>query len=489
MVSSAAARLGLDTDETNPLLLRQMAKRKRQMHRRMIARARKVGGDLASPRVPSKRRVSADATLHLFPPLGERWLQPYDGPEPERKQLQFIYSERSSDSGQPEPAREQLQFIYSQRGSDAGLPALLHQSGQPHHRSQLHSGSYSAAPHEIAKHRATPGADGRDAAARRLRDAPISLLPCGAWPAKQDRLGHRGLFHQPELPPQPRRRLAVAAHERGALSPTKNRPQCTDLRENRQGTQVGRVRRPCPPVRRALAPGSDDRRFLWRRLPDEAFGVIAGFLSGLRDLGRLACTARRFSLKCIADRSCSDVGASSSSTAECWTIPEEGARRQLLVQPGYVRSWVRRSGCGTSWMRLLRDALTLLALESSALFEPHLATHDLRAGADEDGTATIMHSLYSPQEASLDNKSAGFQAPAEDGSAVFASASFGPPMRHGRHYVEATITQVGTHGVFIGVVPSDICNMRTATSQLPVCLAILIFHLQSALVPFMTQCL
>ena len=344
MVGIAAAKLGLDTEETNPVLLRQMLRRKKKAQRRRVDDARRRGTKkirqefaLWAPPWPTARGARDDATAGgsggcaaaAGPPYTERagvtlppWDQRWDAPvEPELE---------------PEP-----------RPPKPPLPEWI----QPPIAVSLRR-------RKLAKtwgRRSPPGESGAEAAAYRARNAPIALRPGGTWPEETVRVAerdHRTVFaKQPPLPKQPRLRQAAAARRRndgrevGSLSPACEARPAVQQRDNRHGiaikedgmpfrhsnitftTQNQRIvtRRPNPPTRRPLTPGSDRRRFHWRRLPHVCFGVVAAFLD-LPSLGRLACVARRFSIKCIA-------AGINGSGPEMWSVIEEGARRQLLDAP------------------------------------------------------------------------------------------------------------------------------------------------------------
>jgi hypothetical protein len=483
MVSSAAARLGLDTEETNPVLLRQMAKRKRQMHARRIASARKKGG--------AAKAVSAP----VLPAIDDRWLQPYEeeeygdyAEEEEEYGSQSTYSESATDEAswsRDEQQHYEPQLVATNEApwSRDDQPAVERGPLEPVNQPAVLSNR--AMPRGGWGRRPDPGVVGMEAAAHHIRNAPVALLPCGAWPVKKDQLGHRALFQKPELPEQPRRRLAARTRGNGVLSPMRDRQPCTQRRENRHTESIVRdadgrrvyehnrvsIRRPHPPIRRPLALGSDERRFLWRRLSNDLFIHVTTFLE-VRDLGRLACTARRFNVRCIAnpeqqaqrvvehaEETTRDDDVDSNRVPEMWSIPEEGARRQCASKPAHAHTWVVR---GTSWMRLLHKITTMLVLEHSALFKPHrTASRDLQASVDDSGTAVIAHSSLAAAEDAGSSSRTGAAVLKTD----FSSASFGPPMLRGRHYVETTILEPGTRGCFIGLVPAKSYNHRWVSER------------------------
>ena len=73
-------------------------------------------------------------------------------------------------------------------------------------------------------------------------------------------------------------------------------------------------------------------------LGDDVFIVIATFLD-VRSLAALHSTARRFWRKSVRDP---DHKKGEGAAAAMWSVPEEGARRQLRAHSDVVRAWVPR---------------------------------------------------------------------------------------------------------------------------------------------------
>lgn len=62
---------------------------------------------------------------------------------------------------------------------------------------------------------------------------------------------------------------------------------------------------------------------VFMRLPDEALAVVSSFLLDVKDLGRLACVAKRFRERCLRD----------PTTGQILSVVEEGARLAVLHHP------------------------------------------------------------------------------------------------------------------------------------------------------------
>ena len=89
------------------------------------------------------------------------------------------------------------------------------------------------------------------------------------------------------------------------------------------------------------------------------------------------------------------------------------------------------------------------------------STRDLQASVDDSGTAVIAHSSLATAEDAGSSSRTGAAVLKTD----FSSASFGPPMLRGRHYVETTILEPGTRGCFIGLVPAKSYNHRWVSER------------------------
>ena len=87
-------------------------------------------------------------------------------------------------------------------------------------------------------------------------------------------------------------------------------------------------------------------------LGDDVFVHIGAFLD-VRMLGRLACTAPRFSRKTVADPE--HEKGEGRPPPQMWTVAEEGARRGL-ERLARERGWVVRRDREDCWLEVLRKA-------------------------------------------------------------------------------------------------------------------------------------
>ena len=97
----------------------------------------------------------------------------------------------------------------------------------------------------------------------------------------------------------------------------------------------------------AYASSEQQRKAALPFLGDDIF-ILIGTKLNARMLARLACTAKRFWRKSVADPEHKGAGA-----PQLWSVAEEGARRQLKAHSEQVRGWVSRWG-GVGLVRRLR---------------------------------------------------------------------------------------------------------------------------------------
>ena len=163
-------------------------------------------------------------------------------------------------------------------------------------------------------------------------------------------------------------------------------------------------------------------------LGDEIFVLVAAYLS-VRDLGRLACVAKRFTASSMHDPTHTGAGS-----AEMWSPVEEGARRSLLNRDADRQAWVPRRD-GDSWLRLARQ---LEVLSAPLIFDRAAIGHVVLSAGGARATKTS-------EDEDEFGDSTGFRA-ASCGSACV--------LRAGVHFAQFTL--VGERAVaMVGIIRPD----------------------------------
>ena len=175
-------------------------------------------------------------------------------------------------------------------------------------------------------------------------------------------------------------------------------------------------------------------------LPDD---IVAQIFSRLRarDLGRLACTCRRFVLRLVKD---------SEPSLPLLSLVHEGARRSLQRRPQML-AWVPRRG-SEPWLELLGEA--------EALARP--ATFELRSWGADDFILS-RHCLRPLDYAKIDQDTFSIGTTfrgldgEETGCYIWEAAASGREMRAGVHHAQLQVswTELNTVAFTVGVVARE----------------------------------